>query len=199
MGLHGAPPSFSRLTALVFCGLTNVITYIDDLLTHTVSHQEQLIVLQKCFEKMRQFNLKFNITKCIFGALQVAYLGYNISERGISPANDKVEAVQTFQAPTTMTEDQSFIGFCDYFCQMIQNFSHISGPLINSTKKDSGWKSGSLSPKALSSFNILKAALCSAPVIGFSKSGGKYILTIDAATTGLRAILANTRTKRIHR
>ena len=190
MGLQGAPASFSRLTALVFRGLTNVITYIDDLMVHTTDHFKQLQVLQDCFDRMRQYTMKFNIKKCVFGAQKVNYLGFEISKEGISPAKDKIEAVSKFTSPTTMTEVRAFIGFCNYFRRMIPNFSRMAAPMINLTKKTSEWKSGPIPPDASKSFESLKLALCSSPVIGFSKTGGQFILTVDAATTGLGAILS---------
>ena len=190
MGLQGAPASFSRLTALVFRGVSNTITYIDDVLAHTKDHFRQLQILQECFDRMRMYNLKFNIKKCVFGATNVNYLGFEISKEGISPAKDKVEAVKKFQAPLSMTEVRSFIGFCNYFRRMIPNFSRKAAPLIDLTKKTSDWKSGPIPEAALTSFDNLKLALCSAPVIGFSRTGGQYILTVDAATTGLGAILS---------
>jgi hypothetical protein len=192
MGLQGAPASFSRLTALVFRGISNVITYIDDLMTHTKDHYNQLQVLQQCFDRMRQYNMKFNIKKCVFGAQTVNYLGFEISKEGISPAKDKVEAVQKFSSPTSMTEVRAFIGFCNYFRRMIPNFSRTATPLINLTKKTSDWKSGQIPAEAQQSFDNLKSALCNAPVIGFSKTGGQYVLTVDASTTGLGAILSQT-------
>ena len=73
---------------------------------------------------------------------------------------------------------------------MIQNFSKLAGPLIDLTKKNSDWKSGPLPAEAKESFDKLKIALCSSPVIGFSKTGGQYILTVDASTSGLGAILS---------
>ena len=189
-GLQGAPASFSRLTALVFRGIEKVITYIDDVFTHSQSHEDQLNILQACFDRMRKYNLKFNIKKCVFGADQVAYLGFQISKDGVSPATDKVAAVQKFQPPTTMKEVRAFIGFCNYFRRMVSNFSRIASPLIAMTKKNCVWKSGPLPDQALQSFNTLKQTLCSSPVIGFSRTGGQYILTVDASTTGLGAILS---------
>jgi hypothetical protein len=155
MGLQGAPASFSRLTALVFRGITNVITYIDDLMTHTKDHYNQLQVLQQCFDRMRLYNMKFNIKKCVFGAQTVNYLGFEISKDGISPAKDKVEAVQKFSSPTSMTEVRAFIGFCNYFRRMIPNFSRTATPLINLTKKTSDWKSGQIPAEAQQSFDNL--------------------------------------------
>ena len=190
MGLQGAPASFSRLTALVFRGIDNAITYIDDLLTHSQTHEEQVQILQMCFDRMRTFTMKFNIKKCVFGASSVTYLGFQISSEGISPANDKMEAITNFVPPTTLKEVRAFVGFCNYFRRMVPNFSRLAGPLIAMTKLSSGWKSGLLPPDAMQSFINMKQALCSRPVVGFSRTGGQYILTVDAATTGLGAILS---------
>jgi hypothetical protein len=85
---------------------------------------------------MRKYNLKFNIKKCIFGAHQVAYLGFQISKDCVSPATDKVAAVQKFQLPTTMKEVRAFICFCNFFRRMVSNFSRIASPLIAMTKKN---------------------------------------------------------------
>ena len=190
MGLAGAPASFSRLTALVFRGIEKAITYIDDLLTHSQTHEEQLQILQVCFDRMRAFTMKFNINKCVFGAQSVTYLGFQISEAGISPAHDKLEAVKCFSPPTTMKEVRAFVGFCNYFRRMIPNFSRLAGPLIAMTRLNSGWKSGTLPPEALQSFKNMKVALSSNPVVGFSRSGAQNILTVDASTTGLGAIFS---------
>ena len=89
-----------------------------------------------------------------------------------------------------MKEVRAFVGFCNYFRRMVPNFSRLAGPLIAMTKLSSGWKSGNLPAEALQSFNDMKQALSSCPVIGYSRSGGKYILTVDAATSGLGAILS---------
>ena len=44
--------------------------------------------------------------------------------------------------------------------------------------------------EAMDSFEDIKTALGERPVIGFSRTNGQYILTVDAATTGLGAILS---------
>ena len=117
-------------------------------------------------------------------------MGFEISRDGISPGKDKVEAVQKFLLPTSITEVRAFIRFCNYFRRMNPNFSRMATPLINLTKKTSDWKSGPITAEAKQSFDNLQSALCTAQVIGFSKTGGQYILTVDASTTGLGAVLS---------
>jgi hypothetical protein len=190
MGLSGAPASFSWLTALVFRGIRKAITYINDQLTHSQTHEEQLQLLQECFDRMRTFTMKFNIKKCIFGARSVIYLGFQISEVGISPAHQKWEAIKRFLPPTTLKEVRAFVGFCNFFRRMIPNFSRLAGPLIAMTKLNSGRKSGTLPTEAMQSFNDMKQALSSNPIRGYSRSGAQNILTVDASTTGLGAIFS---------
>ena len=42
MGLQGSPASLARLIDYVFRGINGVITYINDVLTHSRGHQDQL-------------------------------------------------------------------------------------------------------------------------------------------------------------
>ena len=159
-------------------------------MAHTKDHYTQLQVLHQCFDCMHMYNMKFNIKKYIFGAAKVTYLWFEISNEGVSPAQDKVEAVKNFQSPTTMTDVRAFIRFCNYFWRMIPNFSRLAAPLINLTKKTSSWKSGEIPTAAHESFLQLQTALCNIPVIGFSRMGGQYVLTVDTATTGLGVIFS---------
>ena len=39
MGLQGSPARFARLIDYVFRGISGMITYIDDVLTHSKGHQ----------------------------------------------------------------------------------------------------------------------------------------------------------------
>jgi len=59
---------------LTMQGLNKVIVYIDDLLVHTTTHEEQFQMLQKVFNRLRNVCLKLNPEKCEFGALNVSYL-----------------------------------------------------------------------------------------------------------------------------
>ena len=83
MGLQGSPASFARLIDYVFRGISGVITYLDDVLTHSKGHEEQLRLLEETLLHLRKYNLKLNAAKSVFGAATVHYLGYNISGEGI--------------------------------------------------------------------------------------------------------------------
>ena len=59
MGLLGAPGSFQRLMEIVIHNLKNIIAYIDDLLVHTKTHEEQLDSQIEQKLSQNQFEEKF--------------------------------------------------------------------------------------------------------------------------------------------
>ena len=85
---------------------------------------------------------------------------------------------------------------CVIFLHPYQKFSEISVPLTKFTRKDSLYKGGILPPAAMATFQILKLALTSDPVVVFPRSDRQYALIVDASTGtasiegGMGAILA---------
>ena len=109
MGLQGSPASFARLIDYVFRGISGVITYIDDVLTHSKGHHEQLKVLEQTLLRLRKYDLKLNPAKSVFGAASVHYLGYIISGEGICPGEEKMKAIEAFPTPDTPKKIREFV------------------------------------------------------------------------------------------
>jgi hypothetical protein len=195
MGLLGCPASFQRLMEAVTKGLPNILVYIDDLLVHSKSHKEQLQQLEALFQRLIQHNLKINIKKCCFGAKQVDYLGFTLTEKGVLPGSHKLKAVACASPPIDVKGVRQFLGLCNFFRNHVRNFAQITHPLTILTRKDTPWKGGPLPPEALKAFNHLKTILCSEPIVSFPRKNLPYALITDAATGdehhpgGLGAIL----------
>ena len=76
MGLHGATSSFARMMDIAMDGVKGIVSYIDDLISHSRSHKEQIEILDNVFKRIRKYGLKLNPRKCNFGASNVEYLGF---------------------------------------------------------------------------------------------------------------------------
>ncbi len=184
MGLKGGPGSFQRMMELTVQNVPNVIVYIDDLLVHTSSHDQHRDILQQVFNRLRNVNLKLNPDKCEFGAVNVQYLGFRLTPKGILPGTDKVQAVREMKPPTSVTEVRQFLGLCNYFRTHVKNFSTIAGPLNFLTSKKAGWRGGPLPPDAKRSFVHLQKALISDPIVAYPRQDRPFHLIVDAATGG---------------
>ena len=50
------------------------------------------------------------LDKSKFIAKEVKFLGFNLTEEGISPSQEKVDAIQNFPSPRNKKQLQSFLG-----------------------------------------------------------------------------------------
>ena len=181
MGLRGAVSSFQRMVELAMKGIDNLVVYIDDLLAHAATHEQQLQILKLVFDRLRKTGLKANLKKCHFGSTNVAYLGFQLTPEGVKPGRDKLGAVRGALPPTDVHQVRQFLGLVNFFRAHVRNFSMISSPLTQLTRKDSPWRGGQLPPDALKAFNELKQILCSEPVIAYPRADRPYSLIVDAA------------------
>jgi hypothetical protein len=153
MGLKGSPASFARLMDIVMQGLAQVLAYIDDLLVHTKTHDEQLQALGEAFQRLQKYNLKLNMDKCVFGASELPYLGFTLSANGVKPNTDKLQAIKDWPMPCTQRQVRQFLGMTNYFRHFIKNYSRIASHLSALTRLDGEWKKGPLPDMAEKAFS----------------------------------------------
>ena len=89
-------------------------------------------------------------------------LGHRISGRGIEVDKAKIEAIEKLPYPKDIKGIRSFLGHDGFYKRFIKDFSKISKPLTNLLQKDVPF---SFSDDCVESFEVLKNALISAPII----------------------------------
>ncbi|XP_070057442.1 uncharacterized mitochondrial protein AtMg00860-like [Nicotiana tomentosiformis] len=109
-----------------------------------------------------------------------------LSGEGIKVDPKKIEAVQSWPCPTTATEIRSFLGLAGFYRRFVKGFSSITAPLTRLTQKGApfGW-----SDDCEASFQKLKTALTSAPVLVLPSGSGMYTVNYDTSHVGLGCVL----------
>ncbi|XP_062208944.1 uncharacterized protein LOC133910632 [Phragmites australis] len=90
-----------------------VVVYFDDILIYSKSMNEHLDHLRAVFDALRATHLFGNMEKCTFCTQRVSFLGYVVTSQGIEVDGSKVDAIQSWPQPTTVT--QVFAEFLEPF------------------------------------------------------------------------------------
>jgi hypothetical protein len=114
--LKNAGATYQRAMNLIFYELLGIIieVYIDDIVIKSASLDSHLADLHLAFEKIRQYGLKMNPVKCVFGVSAAKFLGFIIHEYGIEIDPKRVEAMKKLKDATCKRELQSFLGKVNY-------------------------------------------------------------------------------------
>lgn len=189
-GLHGAPATFQWMMEIILrphC--TFAAAYLDDVVIHAETWEEHLTRLRKVLLELRRARLTANPRKCHLGLTEARNLGYRIGCGLVKPQEDKIAAVRNYPRPTTKSLVRAFLGFAGYYQCFIPNFSSLACPLTDLTQKRQP-KKVQWSPAAEKSFNSLKKALITEPVLNASDFTLPFILQTDASDYGLSTILS---------
>ena len=103
-GLSNSPSNFQRLMDIVFRNLvgTDCWEFLDDVLVFSKSTEEHALRLEHVLRRFDEANLQFHPRKCVFAQPRVKYLGFVLSENGVSASTDKVKAVREYPTPTNV-------------------------------------------------------------------------------------------------
>jgi len=130
--------------------------------------------------------LELKVEKCNFLCTEIRYLRYIVSEKGVRPTDEGIEAVKNFPAPRNKFEVQRFIGLCAYFRKFIEGFSIIAKPLYQLMRKDNEFKFGKME---LEAYEKLKKMLVDAPILSIYDPRKETELHCDASSVGYGAVL----------
>ena len=184
------PATFERLMEQVLAGMSweVLLIYLDDVIVHAKSFQDQLERLRAVFTRLRAAGLKLSPTKCHLFQRSVTFLGHIVSSDGVSTYPEKVAAVRDWPTPMTPKQVRAFLGLCSYYRRFVRGFADTAKPLYRLTEKGSQFM---WSETCESAFKLLKAKLTSTPVLAYPTSNGLFVFDTDASDKGIGAVLTH--------
>ena len=88
----------------------NIHVYEDDIVVKTKQHLTLLDDLKETFANLREYKVKLNPEKCVFGVPAGKLLGLLVSEHGIEANPEKIKAIERMRKPMRLRDVQKFIG-----------------------------------------------------------------------------------------
>ncbi|MBW0495055.1 hypothetical protein O181_034770 [Austropuccinia psidii MF-1] len=151
------------------------------------SEEEHVKHVASVLQRIRENDLLAKASKCVFHASSVEYLGYVVSSNGLKMNSSKVQQILNQPQPNNIKVLQSFLGFANFYCNFIKNYSKQITALTSLLKKDSPYI---FNEEALSQFQILKKAFTTAPILSHFNPSLPTIVETDASDYAMGAVLS---------
>ncbi|KAL5743997.1 hypothetical protein ACOSQ2_027113 [Xanthoceras sorbifolium] len=186
-GLKNAGATYQRLVNQMFTkqiGRTMEV-YVDDMLTKSLIAKEHTYNLRETFEILREYEMKLNLEKCVFGMASGKFLGFLVHQRGIEANPEKIDALVKMKPLRTLKEFQRLIGCLTALNRFIARSTDKCLPFFKAIKKGKGveW-----TEECDEAFHQLKTYLGKAPVLLKplpNETLYLYLSVTDAATSSV--------------
>ena len=119
-----------------------------------------------------------------------------MSKQGIEADPKKIEAIQKWPKPKTVTQVRSFLGFTNYYRKFMFQYAQIAKPLNELTSGENSHKKNKdiqWLPKHQESFNQLKDLCTQAPILAYADYQKSFQVYTDASKMGLGTVLAKSK------
>lgn len=161
------------------------MVFLDDILIYSPSMELHKEHLEQVLQALRKHQLYLKESKCSFAKDSLDYLGHIISAQGVATDPGKIEDMLKWPTPTTMTELRAFLGLTGYYRKFVKGYGVISQPLTAILRlKDFQWN-----PQAQTTFEALKQAMTSTPVLKVPNFQEPFTVETDACQSGIGAVL----------
>jgi len=166
-----------------------VVCLMDEVLVYGAIQTEHDKCLEAVLQTIQAHGMTLNKDKCQFSQTKMLFLGQEISKYGIKPDPAKVTAIQTMPPPTNLTELRRFLGMTNHLSKFIPNLADRTKALRDLLIKDNEWIWGVPQQKP---FEDLNRMVTSSSVLALFNSASYTIVSADASSYGLGAVLLQT-------
>ena len=190
-GLKTAPAIFQSMMEDIFSDLLGktVLIYLDDILIFSQSVIEHADHVREVLNRLQANRLLGKLEKCVFSSKEVNFLGFVISDKGISVAQDKVEVIMNWPKPLRRKDLKSFLGTANFNRKFVANYSEIVAPLLLLDSKKIKNFAEAWDENCDKAFVALKVAMTSTPVLRHVDFNLPFVLESDASDFALGAVL----------
>lgn len=190
-GLRNAGQTFQRLMDHILRDLKFAYAYLDDILIASKNLEEHKQHVKLVFEKLQNYGIVINPSKCNFGKSEVKFLGFTVNENGIRPPPERVEVINQYKLPNRVCDLKRFMGMINFFRRFLPKaanqqailFEFIRGNKKNDKSVIKWTDEGKLA------FEQCKVQLRDATCLAFPKTNSPLALMVDASNIAVGAVL----------
>ena len=162
----------------------NMEVYVDYMLVKSREELAHLDDLKETFTTLKQYQMKLNPAKCVFGVASGKFLGFMVSQRGIEANPEKVQAIINMTSPKTVKEVQKLTGRIAALNRFVSRATDKCLPFFKTLKQAFAW-----TDECKTVFQELKRYLSNPPLLSPSKQRESLYLYLVVSETAVSAAL----------
>ena len=112
-----------------------ILGFIDTLIMFCRSAEEHDLSLENVLQSFDEANIQLNPGMCVFAKSEVQYLGFVLSENGVSVSTDKVKTMQKYPTPKNANNVRAFLGLASFYRRLLPNFAEAARHVTTLTRK----------------------------------------------------------------
>ena len=165
-GLKNAEATYQRLVNRMFSKQIskNIEVYMDDMLVKSREGLAHLDDQKETITTLKQYQMKLNPAKCIFGVASGKFLGFMVSQRGLEASLEKVQAIINMTSPKIVKEVQKLTGQIAALNRFVSRATDKCLPFFKTLKQAFAW-----TDECETAFQELKRYLSNPPLLSPSK------------------------------
>ena len=126
---------FQRKLDEILRDIPNVAGIADDILVFGSSDIEHEQAFINMLETCRKNNVGLNSEKLQFKQEKINFYGHTLTEKGIQPAEHKLQAIKNIKVPANAAELHTILGMVNYLNRFSVKLAEYTAPLRELTKK----------------------------------------------------------------
>jgi hypothetical protein len=166
--------------------------FIDDILIHSNTFEEHLEHIEQVLKVLHRCGLKAHPEKSLFCTSTIEFLGFDVSQYGMTPQEAKIKALLEMPHPRNLEQLRSTLGQQRYYGCFCPNFSAPVRPMLDLLKKDKPWQWRMNGPGSEGeSFEAVRKEIATpGKALQCFRPDRPIFVHCDFSTVGLGAVLA---------
>ena len=128
MGLCSSSDEFCQRTDDALKDIPNLQKIVDDILLAAQNYEELYKLIEQVFKRCEEYGITLSKEKIKIGKT-VKFAGFIVSEDGVSPDPEKVQAITEFPPPNNVSQLRSFLGLTNQLSQFHKQFTEVTAPM----------------------------------------------------------------------
>ncbi|XP_074324392.1 uncharacterized protein LOC141661309 [Apium graveolens] len=161
--------------------------YVDDMLVKSREARDHVRHLAEMFQILREYRMKLNPQKCVFGVESGKFLGFIVNHRGIEANPAKIQALLEMRSPRRVKDVQSLTGRVAALNRFVSKSSDKCQEFFKAIKgvgRNFKW-----TEECEEAFQNIKKHLSSPPMLSNPKAGETLNLYLAVSDFAISAVL----------